>query len=361
MPGTPDPDAILWQHLSSLPYFRGMLRAVEHSFYAELDLPQPILDLGAGDGHFASLVFSDPVYVGLDPWREPLQEARTRNTYQLLTQANGAQMPFPDGSFATVISNSVLEHIPDLDPVLQEVQRVLQPDGLFVFCVPNHRFLTDLWGQTILKKLGLHKLAARYNRFFNRIARHHHLDPFEVWQKRLESAGLVVENFWHYFPVEAMHILERGHLFGLPNLLWKKLLGRWVLFPHRANPFIPHRRLLKYMPANFLNAKGMVSAKNDRAASPDSVVTARNDRAASSASVVTARNEAVSAFNDRAASPDSVVTARNEAVSASNDRAASPDSVAPARNDRAASCKELASVVSVPDGTCTFYIARRSS
>jgi len=347
MPGTPDPDAILWQHLSSLPYFRGMLRAVEHSFYAELDLPQPILDLGAGDGHFASLVFSDPVYVGLDPWREPLQEARTRNTYQLLTQANGAQMPFPDGSFATVISNSVLEHIPDLDPVLQEVQRVLQPDGLFVFCVPNHRFLTDLWGQTILKKLGLHKLAARYNRFFNRIARHHHLDPFEVWQKRLESAGLVVENFWHYFPVEAMHILERGHLFGLPNLLWKKLLGRWVLFPHRANPFIPHRRLLKYMPANFLNAKGMVSAKNDRAASPDSVVTARN--------------EAVSAFNDRAASPDSVVTARNEAVSASNDRAASPDSVAPARNDRAASCKELASVVSVPDGTCTFYIARRSS
>ena len=52
-------------------------------------------------------------------------------------------------------------------------------------------------------------------------------------------------------------------------------------------------------------------------------------------------------------SPVPVVTMRN-------DRAASPDSVVPARNDRAASCKELASIESIPDGTCTFYIVRKS-
>jgi ubiquinone/menaquinone biosynthesis C-methylase UbiE len=240
-------DEILWMHLSSLPYFRGMLRAVEHSFYAEMNLERPILDMGAGDGHFASVVFAEPVEVGLDPWRKPIEEARQRGVYQLLTQANGDRIPFTDASFETVISNSVLEHIAEIDPVLQDIGRVMEPGGVFVFCVPNQRFLRDLWGQGILDRVGLHRLATHYNRFFNRVARHEHLDAPEVWIKRLENAGFKVEKYWHYFPVRAMHMLERGHLFGLPNLLWKKTTGRWVLIQKRWNPFIPWRKVRKYM------------------------------------------------------------------------------------------------------------------
>ena len=37
-------DEILWAHLLDLPYFRAMLRAVEHSFYLELPLERPTLD-----------------------------------------------------------------------------------------------------------------------------------------------------------------------------------------------------------------------------------------------------------------------------------------------------------------------------
>jgi hypothetical protein len=40
-----------------------------------------------------------------------------------------------------------------------------------------------------------------------------------------------------------MQMLERGHAAGLPNLLWKKTLGKWVLFPSRRNPFIPFRKI----------------------------------------------------------------------------------------------------------------------
>ena len=71
-------DRILWRHLRDLPYFRAMLRAVEDSFYQDLKLEAPILDLGCGDGHFASVAFSHPLDVGLDPWHEALHEADAR-------------------------------------------------------------------------------------------------------------------------------------------------------------------------------------------------------------------------------------------------------------------------------------------
>ena len=87
--------------------------------------------------------------------------------------------------------------------------------------------------------LGLKQLAVAYSRFFNKISRHINLDPPEVWLERLRRAGFGEVEYWHYFPVKAMHTLERGHAAGLPNLLWKNLFKRWVLFMNRKNPFIP--------------------------------------------------------------------------------------------------------------------------
>src|SRR5512133_2408134 len=125
-------EEILWRHLRELPYFRAMVRAVEDSFYQGMDLPAPVLDLGCGDGHFAAAAFDHPLDVGLDPWWDPLLEARTRNAYRMLIRSDGAKIPFEDKFFASVVSNSVLEHIPHLDVVLEEVARVIRPGGLFV-------------------------------------------------------------------------------------------------------------------------------------------------------------------------------------------------------------------------------------
>ena len=240
-------DEILWRHISSLPYFRGFLRAVEDRFYQEIPLPEPILDLGSGDGHFASAAFDKKLDVGLDPWIAPTLEARSRNVYRLLVLAEGSQTPFAEGRFASVISTSVLEHIPDVEPVLAEVARILKPDGKFVFCVPNHRFPETLWGRQLLTRLGLPKAGQRYSRFFNRMARHAHTDSPKVWEDRLARAGLELVETWDYFPPKALHILEWGHPLGLPALLSKKLFDRWVLVPTRWNLVIPWNLTRKYM------------------------------------------------------------------------------------------------------------------
>ncbi len=240
-------DEICWKHLSSLPYFRGMLRAVEHSLYARFDIPGPILDIGVGDGHFAQAYLTGQQILGIDPWWQPLHEAADRKVYTLLVQADGSALPLPQASFAYAMSNSVLEHIPDVQQVLNEVGRAMASGGMFYFAVPNQRFRTDLWGMQVLNAIGLHGLATRYERFFNRIARHVNLDPPEVWLARLKSAGFSSVEYWNYFPKWAMQMLERGHAAGLTNLLWKKTLGKWVLFASRNNPFLHYHKIRKLL------------------------------------------------------------------------------------------------------------------
>ncbi len=226
------------RHLRDLPYFRALIRAVEAAFYQDLDLPAPTLDVGCGDGHFASLTFSRPIDVGLDPWHGPIHEARTRACYRFLVEADGGRMPFPDAHFASAFSNSVLEHIPHVEAVLVETVRVLKAGAPFVFCVPNERYL---------RALSLsHLFGKRYAEWFRRMSRVHHADGPEVWSERLERAGFEVVRWWHYFSPAAMRVLEWGHYFGLPSLVARLLTGRWILAPTRWNLALTRRFVQRY-------------------------------------------------------------------------------------------------------------------
>jgi len=245
---SPQPDDLLWRNLKDLPAFRGLLRAVEARFYQGLALPGPVLDLGCGDAHFASVAFDRPLDAGVDPWTPPLREARRlrREAYRLLLQAQGEALPFASEHFASAVSNSVLEHIPVLEPVLAEVARVLRPGAPFVFCVPSDHFLEFLSISGTLRRLRLSGLAAAYEAFFNRISRHYHCGGPAEWRARLEAAGLILDKYWYYFSPGALRALEWGHYFGLPAALAHVLTGRWVLVPSRVNLVLTERLLRPY-------------------------------------------------------------------------------------------------------------------
>ena len=227
---------LLWRHLQDLPAFRALLRAVEARFYQDLlPLDEPVLDLGCGDGHFASVAFAQRLAAGVDPAAGALREAGQRGAYRVLARALGDALPHAEGTFATVISNSVLEHIPDVEPVVAEAARVLQPGGRFIFCVPGDHFSELLFFAQLFRRLRLPNLARAYERYFNRISRHHHCDSPEVWQGRLDRAGLTLRDSFTYFSERALHALDVGHYLGLPSLVAKKLTGRWILAPTRWN------------------------------------------------------------------------------------------------------------------------------
>jgi SAM-dependent methyltransferase len=219
----------LGMQLRDMPYFRAVLRAVECRFYQDYHLTGPVLDLGCGDGHFVTQAFDHSLDVGVDPWTGPVHEAGKRGGYLLTVQGFGDRLPFKDGHFNSAISNSVLEHIPDVDSVVCEIGRVLKPGSLFLFCVPNQNFLPNLAVSSFLDRIHLRRLGDGYRSFFNRISRHQHCDSPEVWQARLKKAGFRVEKWWHYFSPEALHILEWGHYFGLPSWIIHAVFKRWLL------------------------------------------------------------------------------------------------------------------------------------
>lgn len=237
-------DDLLWLHLKELPAFRALLRAVEARFYQDLlPLAEPVLDVGCGDGHFASVALPVALAAGIDPDPGVLKEAHDRGAYRVLARSLGGALPFADGTFATVISNSVLEHIPKLDPVMAEISRVLAPSGQFIFCVPGDHFTDLLFFTQLFRRLRLEGLARSYERYFNRISRHRHCDGPEVWQARLEETGLQLQESFYYFSNQATHALDVGHYLGAPSLITKKLLGHWILVPTRWNLAVTERWL----------------------------------------------------------------------------------------------------------------------
>lgn len=236
----------LWLNLKELPYFRAFLRAIEGRFYQDISLEAPVLDLGCGDGVFTRITFNHPLDVGIDPWKAPVLQAFHEGSYRFVVQGSGDHLPFSDSFFASAVSNSVLEHIPDVEAVLTEVNRVLKPGAKFVFCVPNHNFLSNLSVSSFFDHIGIKRLGDAYRVFFNRISRHHHCDSPEIWEKRMHDTGFQLEKWWHYFSPLALQVLEWGHYFGLPALLTQKLFGKWILAPYKWNFVFTSRIVQRY-------------------------------------------------------------------------------------------------------------------
>jgi 2-polyprenyl-3-methyl-5-hydroxy-6-metoxy-1,4-benzoquinol methylase len=104
------------------------------------DCPQKagrLLDVGCGDGVFLAACYQLPlVRVGLDQSLDALRAAKQCQGLELV-QSNVDALPFADESFAIITMFHVLEHIPTPHRSLQELRRLLQPEGRLVVQVPN--------------------------------------------------------------------------------------------------------------------------------------------------------------------------------------------------------------------------------
>jgi SAM-dependent methyltransferase len=229
----------LARQLEEMPPHRAILRAVECRLMSRVPLTPPVLDVGCGDGHFASVAYAQPIDVGIDIMRRDLREATRRGpaVYRTLLRGSATAMPFADNAFNTVVSNCVLEHIPDLNAALREISRVLRPGGTFAATLPSPRYTAYLLGSTVLHQAGLPRLSAAYGAFFNAIAHHHHLYEADEWRDRLATVGLEMREHVPYFSPAAHRAFDLAHYLGVPNLITKRTLGRWVLHPAQMQPF----------------------------------------------------------------------------------------------------------------------------
>jgi arsenite methyltransferase len=97
-----------------------------------------VLDLGSGAGTdslvAAQMVGDDGRVTGIDMTTAMLAKARAAVAEMEVgnvefVEAEAERLPFPDESFDVVISNGVIDLIPDKDAVFTEISRVLVPGG----------------------------------------------------------------------------------------------------------------------------------------------------------------------------------------------------------------------------------------
>lgn len=229
----------LAEQLKDMAPHRAILRAVECKFMGRVPLIPPVLDIGCGDGHFASIAYEQlPLDVGIDVFARDLREAAGRpGVYRKVMFASATALPFADASFSTVVSNCVIEHIPDNQAVLREIARVLRPGGVLAMTLPSEHYPEYLLGATVFRWLGLVGPARAYGRFFNRISNHYHVHPPTEWRRRLTEAGFLVEELTYYFSAAAHCRFDLSHYLGVPNLITKRLFGRWMLFDWQRRLF----------------------------------------------------------------------------------------------------------------------------
>lgn len=150
------------------------------------------LDLGCGDGQLTQLM-ADRVggwrLVGLEPDPREIELARRQSVYQRLHAAPGDVIPEPDATFDFVFSNSVLEHIPDVRPVLREVRRVLKPGGQLIATVPGRDFHDCLAGPPWWWRLLFGASRDDYLAELDRRLAHFYYWGDEQWRNALRATG----------------------------------------------------------------------------------------------------------------------------------------------------------------------------
>jgi SAM-dependent methyltransferase len=120
-----------------------------------------VLDLGCRYGALTQAYAGGNDVVGVDVDREALAEAAKLGIETRWADVD-EPLPFEDGSFDVVVSNSTLDHFPSLDDVesaVRELQRVLAPAGLLIVTLDNLRnplvSLRNALPYPLLHRLGL--------------------------------------------------------------------------------------------------------------------------------------------------------------------------------------------------------------
>jgi SAM-dependent methyltransferase len=177
------------------------------------------LDLGCGDGLLTMILLEETGprdIVGVDP--DPAETARARELgiYAAVHTCGGADVPEPDSSFDWILSNSVLEHIDVIEPVLGEVARLLRPGGEFIFTVPGPGFHACLRGPVLPGS----SREAYLQHLDERLAHRRYWGPDE-WGPALASHDLRITNTVTYLDArsvrrwESISRMTAGVLYGL--------------------------------------------------------------------------------------------------------------------------------------------------
>lgn len=111
--------------------------------YSKNNKELQILDIGCGTGYISKLIAPLGVIFSVDPSEAAMQVCRSQGLKNLYL-GTADKLPFLDDHFDLVIALDVLEHVKDDKQAVNEIYRVLKPDGILICFVPA---FMSLWSE----------------------------------------------------------------------------------------------------------------------------------------------------------------------------------------------------------------------
>jgi len=195
------------------------------------DCPEPILDVGCGDGLFAQIAFSGREIWGIDIDASEGRLAHKRATYAQIVLGDVTRAQMPNGFFASCVANCSLEHIPRIGDALSNIRRSLRPGAEAFLFVPNKEWASHMLLPRALAAMGFSSMARAVQQKVDSVFKHHHLYDEEGWRRLAVEAGFEVvsiEPVLSTATTVAFEVLLPPSLLALVN---KKLTARWTNFP----------------------------------------------------------------------------------------------------------------------------------
>lgn len=171
-------------------------------FAAPLVAGRDVLDVACGEGYGSALLARRARHVtGADIAEAAVLHARARYAAAAnlaFRRADCAALPFADASFDAVVSFETLEHIAAQEPFVDEIRRVLRPEGLLILSCPNKAEYSDRPGTTNafhVRELYRAELAALLARRFAHTAWYGQRPSFYsvVWPEAGAATGEIFE------------------------------------------------------------------------------------------------------------------------------------------------------------------------
>ena len=182
-------------------------------------LQSPIGDFGCGDGTFSSLIFNRLDF-GIDNDPDAVRMARMSALYTDVVQSSSYEIPLPSESLGSVFSNSVLEHVTDIEKVLSEIHRVLRDRGVLLVTIPVVTF-----EQHLAYFFGKQEARAVNNAYY-----HRNLYEIDHWRRLFSEQGFTVESVLEYQPIKLSYWYYMLRLCGkrgfgvfynqIPRVIW---------------------------------------------------------------------------------------------------------------------------------------------
>jgi ubiquinone/menaquinone biosynthesis C-methylase UbiE len=197
-----------------------------------LKFRHPILDLGCGFGEFSGVFFEGQIEMGIDISLDDLIVANKINKYKKLVTADARYLPFKDKSFSTIVSISVLEHIPNMQKAIKEAYRVLKPGGIFIITMPTLELNNNLFYPSIFKKIGFIDLADWYVNKYHQIFKHINILTEKKWVHIVEKSGFKILSVTGTMTTTQTRIFDIFLITALPSQIIRWLIGSrgiWAL------------------------------------------------------------------------------------------------------------------------------------